>query len=519
MEILPGLTLENLKPFLYNLAILLSAGIALLIVLRFLSVATGKLEAVLDAADDELESGTKLMGIRVLQGLIRIIRLLLTLSVLYLAGRLALPLISEEWIRTLAGNLLEVALLSIAFVWLFGTLKAVSRFLKGWIVRTDTTWIREWKIQQLTVVTRKQIQTALALVIRSVIFVIAAAAVYSYLTLLFGIFEFTRDWSVQLSAYLMAPVKTVAEALIGFLPNVFFIAIIVLITFYSVRFNSFLFREISQDRIRIPGFYSDWSIPTSRIVSFVIIAFAVIVIFPYLPGAKSDAFKGISIFLGFLFSLGSAGIIGNIVAGIVVTYMRPFQTGDRVQIADTTGTVIEKTLLVTRIKTPKNVYITIPNGMVLSSHIINFSTSSKEEGLILHTTVTIGYDVAWEKVHKTLTDAAAAVDGISSEPKPFVLQTALNDFHVSYELNAYTGFPEQMTVLYSELHKEIQKKCAENGIEILSPHYNAYRDGSESTIPGKKKKRASKKSKTLKTGADIVTDAVRQLKPKKSRPE
>ena len=234
---------------------------------------------------------------------------------------------------------------------------------------------------------------------------------------------------------------------------------------------------------RSPGFYPEWADPTYKIVRFLVLAFSAIVIFPYLPGADSPIFQGVSVFLGVLFSLGSTSAIANVVAGVVLTYMRPFKIGDRVKIADTTGDIIEKTLLVTRVRTIKNVDVTIPNAMVLGSHIINFSSSAKDAGLILHTGVTIGYDVPWRKVHDLLIAAARATPGILKQPGPFVLQTGLDDSYVSYELNAYTDQPNIMANTYSELHQSIQDKFNEARVEILSPRYSALRDGNRSTVP------------------------------------
>jgi small-conductance mechanosensitive channel len=184
-----------------------------------------------------------------------------------------------------------------------------------------------------------------------------------------------------------------------------------------------------------------------------------------------------------LFSLGSTGAVANIVAGVVLTYMRPFRIGDRVKIAETVGDVIEKTLLVTRVRTIKNVDITVPNAMVLGSHIINYSSVAKERGLILHTSVSIGYAVPWNRVHELLIAAALATDDILKEPKPFVLQTSLDDFFVNYEINAYTEKPNAMVTLYSDLHRHIQDKFNEAGVEIMSPHFSAVRDGNQAAIP------------------------------------
>jgi small-conductance mechanosensitive channel len=225
--------------------------------------------------------------------------------------------------------------------------------------------------------------------------------------------------------------------------------------------------------------------PTFNIVRVLLYAFMFIVIFPYLPGSESPVFQGVSVFLGILFSLGSSSAISNAVAGLVITYMRPFKIGDRIKIGDLTGDVVEKSLLVTRIRTIKNEAITIPNSTILSGHTINYTTSANDKGLIIYTGVTIGYDVPWKKVHEMLIAAANSTSGILNEEnkKPFVLQKSLDDFYVSYEINAYTTETNRLAVIYSELHQNIQEKFREASIEILSPHYKAERDGNASTVP------------------------------------
>lgn len=186
---------------------------------------------------------------------------------------------------------------------------------------------------------------------------------------------------------------------------------------------------------------------------------------------------------GHLLTFGSAGAVSNMVGGLVMIYMRPFQDGDRVQISDTTGDIVERGLLVTRVKTPKNVVVTIPNSQVLSNHLINYSRAARREGIYLHTKVTIGYDVPWPRVHEALLAAARKVDEVLAEPGPFVLQTALGDYTVECELNAATDQPERMGMIHSELHREIQTKFAKAGIEITSPAFHAIRDGNRSTVP------------------------------------
>ena len=233
----------------------------------------------------------------------------------------------------------------------------------------------------------------------------------------------------------------------------------------------------------LPGFYQDWAMPTYKIARFLVIAFALVMAFPYLPGSDSPAFKGVSIFLGVLFSLGSSSAVANVVAGVILNYTRAFSIGDRVRIGDVEGDITYKTLLVTHIRTIKNVEITLPNSTVLSGAILNFSTAAKDSALILHTSVTIGYDAPWRRIHELLISAASATQHILKDPQPFVLQTALNDFYVSYQINAYTDHPSKMALIYSDLHQNIQDKFNEGGVEIMSPHYSQLRDGNTVTIP------------------------------------
>jgi small-conductance mechanosensitive channel len=306
---------------------------------------------------------------------------------------------------------------------------------------------------------------------------------YFYASLVLGFFPWTRNYAHILVGYIVSPLEVIWATIVSYLPNLFFIAVIILVAVYVTKLARIIFVELGKGSIVISGFHTEWARPTYKIVRFLILAVTAFAIFPYLPGSKSPAFQGISIFLGVLFSLGSTSAVANIVAGVILTYMRAFQLGDRVQIADTVGDVTEVSLLVTRIRTIKNVEITIANSMVLSSHIVNFSGSVQNEGLILHTTVTIGYDAPWRKIHELLIDAACSTENILKTPAPFVLQTALDDFYVHYQINAFTDQPSRMANTYSDLHQNIQDKFYEAGVEIMSPHFSTMRDGNHIAIP------------------------------------
>ncbi len=376
-------------------------------------------------------------------------------------------------------TLLATALLVAALIALFRFFpRLVSKIesLKG-------TRIRTIRFQSLELIQEDRIVKILISLAKFARFVLILGLLDIYIPLVFSFFPWTRGFASKLFNYLLLPIQKTWAAVASYLPNVFFILVIVVITHFVNRFWRFFFTQIEKKTIIIPGFYPEWADASFKIVRFLTIAFAAVVAFPYLPGSESPAFKGISVFLGVLFSLGSTSAVANVVAGVILTYMRAFKLGDRVKIADTVGDVTEKTLLVTRVRTIKNVDITIPNAMVLGSHIVNYSSSAKDYGLILHTSVTIGYDIPWRQVHQLLIGAAKATENILELPEPFVFQKSLDDFYVNYELNAYTEKPTIMARIYSQLHQNIQEKFNEAGVEIMSPHYAQLRDGNRTTIP------------------------------------
>lgn len=345
--------------------------------------------------------------------------------------------------------------------------------LYRFIERGKGRWIRSIRLQRLVLLPAAQATHFLLFAARVGRIVTFGLVIYLFLPAVFSFFPWTRGMGRTLFNWTLTPLTRVWTALVDYLPNLFTIAVLVVVFYYLLKFIRFLFAGLETGTVTFRGFHRDWATPTYKIVRFMVIVFAAVVIFPYLPGSQTPAFRGISIFLGVLVSFGSSAAIANVVAGTVMTYMRPFQMGDRVKIADTEGDVIEKTLLVTRVKTPKHVEVTIPNAMVLASHIINYSAAAAEGGVILHTTVTIGYDTPWRHVHELLLAAAAKTEGLLSSPAPFVLQTALNDFYVSYQLNAYTDTPSVMATLYSEIHENIQDAFQEAGVQIMSPNYVA----------------------------------------------
>ena len=298
-----------------------------------------------------------------------------------------------------------------------------------------------------------------------------------------GLFPQTAGISTTLLDFLEHTFGLAGRALIAYLPSGGFAAVSVLVTYYILKILKFLASAIESGDLSVKGLHPEMAKPTYQLARLVVLVFALVVVFPYLPGGNSEAFKGVSIFLGLLLSLGSSSAVSNLLAGLVLTYMRPYRAGDRVKIADTIGDVLEKSLLVTRLRTVKNVEVVIPNSSILNNQILNYSALARSRGLILHTTVTIGYNAPWRTVQELLVRAALKTEGILPAPVPFVLQTSLNDFHISYELNAYTDRANDTQDIYSRLHEAIQDSFNEAGVEIMSPTFYALRDGNMVTIP------------------------------------
>ncbi|WP_129618576.1 mechanosensitive ion channel family protein [Bacteroides stercoris] len=361
-------------------------------------------------------------------------------------------------------------------IWLFKKLKVRIQRLKD-------TKLKPFSIQDYELLdTQKQVNLLIFLsnLLR---YIIMFLQLLLTVPLLFSIFPQTKSLAYQLFSYIWIPVKSIFTSVVEYIPNLFTIFVIWYAVKYLVRFVHYLANEVKSERLKIRGFYSDWAEPTFHIIRFLLYAFMIAMIYPYLPGSKSGVFQGISVFVGLIVSLGSSTVIGNIIAGLVITYMRPFKLGDRIQLNETTGNVIEKTPLVTRIRTPKNEVVTIPNSFIMSSHTVNYSTSAREYGLIIHSEVSIGYDIPWRQTHQLLIEAALNTPGVIDDPRPFVLETSLSDWYPVYQVNAYIKEADRLADIYSDLHQNIQDKFNEAGIEIMSPHYVATRDGSQSTIP------------------------------------
>ena len=376
-----------------------------------------------------------------------------------------------NWVKRIGLSLLIVVSLVIiirGINWLFTIfrkkiLKNSGRFTKG------------ISFGSINIVAAKDLEFIFLKINNGIRLVITLLAIYLSLPLLFSVFPETEGWATTLLNWVLGPLKIALTAAAGYLPNLFTILVIFFLFKFMLKGIRYFFDEVKIGNIKIGGFHEDWSVPTFNILRFILYAFMLVIIFPYLPGSKSPAFQGVSVFLGVLISLGSSSAITNIVAGLVITYMRPFKIGDRVKIGEITGDVIEKTMLVTRVRTIKNEDITVPNSMILSTNTVNFSSQGNPLGLIIHYEVTVGYDVPWREIYELLINAALKTAHIEPEPKPFVLQRSFNDFYVSYQINAYTHEASKQAMIYSNLLENIQDELNAAGIDLLSPSYNIIR--------------------------------------------
>ena len=371
--------------------------------------------------------------------------------------------------RNIILSIVWVALATLSLVAFFWFFKFIfSRIYR----RMQIVRERLMKAQGVIVDEQSRLMTPLISIVRLIRVVLTIVVLHLYMNLVLALLPWTKNYTFPLARYLKGPFREITKSFTAWLPNLFSILVLIVVFYFVLKLLRFIFLEIERKRLILPGFYPEWAEPTYKIARFIFIALAGVAIFPYIPGSKSPAFQGISLFIGLLLSLGSSGAVANIVAGLTLTYTRAFILGDVIKIGDALGSVAEKTLLVTRIKTPKNVLVSIPNATVVGSHVTNYTAELRQGGtLILNTSVAIGYDTPWRQVHQLLLLAADRTSGLLKQPPPFVLQRELQDSYVKYELNAHTNKTEGMLKVYSELHQSVLDAFNEYGVQIMSPNY------------------------------------------------
>jgi len=380
-----------------------------------------------------------------------------------------------------AGIALAVAVVAIVAVYF------LSRWLLRWVNRSRALRRKEVKIQDLALLRAEHIYAGLRILIQTVRCVLIAVLFFAGLDYALDQFPWSRSVGITMQVNVVEPLTVIALAILESIPNFFYIAIIAAITVFLLRLMLMVFRAIERGSVVVTGFDPDWAIPTFKAVRLLVIVLAVVAAYPYIPGSHSEAFKGVSILLGLMLSLGSSSVISSIIAGYTLIYRRAFKVGDWIQVDETVGRVTDRRLLVTHLVSRKNEAIVLSNSQIINADIINFTTMANTDGLILHTEVGIGYDVPWQKVEELLIDAAGRVEGLLDEPPPFVLEKSLDNYSVTYEINAYCREPARVPELYAQLHRSILTVFSEQGVAIMTPTFvslPAGEGGSDATRAG-----------------------------------
>ena len=354
-----------------------------------------------------------------------------------------------------------------------------------WGVRKFRTWItrvlkarvasdiKQLEQKSRRLIHRAQVWDGIQILLHWLYVIVLIALGYFYVNSVLGTFPWTRGFARILLNMVMAPVQSMLESLVATIPNLIFLLIIFIVFRFVLRALKLFFNAVGTGRIKLANFEKEWATTTYRLTRIAIIAFGLIVAYPYIPGSDSAAFKGVSLFIGLIFSLGSTSFISNMMAGLTMTYRGAYREGDWVRIGDEEGQVEAMRMMIMRLRTRKNESITIPNSVILNANVTNYSAQEKSEGLIVHTEVGIGYDVSWQQVEQFLLEAASRTRDLKPSPKPFVLEKALGDYSVTYELNAFCKVPEKLPAVYAELHRNILDVFHENNVQIMSPAYVA----------------------------------------------
>jgi small-conductance mechanosensitive channel len=365
-------------------------------------------------------------------------------------------------------RIIVASIATLVFILLLFLLRFASRRFDKLLEAKLKARLEVLESQSHSIIQSKQLWTGLRGLTKTIKVVLTILLIIGYVNFVLGIFPLTKPIAKEIFSLVIEPLGVIGGSILASLPNI-----------------KLFFKGLSQATIVLANFDADWSWPTYKIVRFLVIVFAIVIAYPYIPGSESDAFKGISVLLGIMFSIGSSSFISNIVAGYSLTYRRAFKLGDWIKIENDFGEVIDIKPFVTRIRSVKNEEVIIPNSNLINSQVINYSSLSKKRGLILHTTVGIGYETPWRLVEEMLKAAADRTEGFLKEPPPYVLQKSLGDFAVVYEINAFCNDPSLIMKIYTALHQNILDIFNENNIQIMTPAYEG--DPAEPKVVSKEK--------------------------------
>jgi small-conductance mechanosensitive channel len=368
-------------------------------------------------------------------------------------------------------SLAKAAAATVVFVLIMMLGRRASKRLRAAAASRYGSKIHDVQVGSIEIVRAEQLWSVVQYVVRIAGAIVAVVAGYLYLNYVLLLFPWTRALGRNLSSILLRPVTTIGAGFVAFIPDLVFLIVLALVTRFVIRLVRLFFQRVADGTVMLQNFEPAWAVPTERMVRFALIAFALVIAYPYIPGSSSEAFKGIGVVIGLMFSLGSASVIGNLVAGLGLAFRGAFRVGDRVRIGEHIGEVAKVQLLTTYLRSPKNEQIIVPNSLILNSEVVNYSALARDAGLILHTNVGIGYETPWRQVEAMLLESARRTASVRTQPAPFVLQKKLGDFAVDYEINVYCDDARRMLATYSELHRNILDVFNEYGVQIMTPAY------------------------------------------------
>ncbi len=359
--------------------------------------------------------------------------------------------------------------LYLALLWGLGYLR---RKLLGWLPAMMKRHAQALKVGETPLVEAHFLYPLISRALRVLSWVLVALFSYQWLSFVLSRFPYTRPWGESLNSYLLDVAAYLFHSIVGAIPGLGIALAIFFIARGAVAFSRRLLK-----RLAAPGTVSwlnhETLQPTTRLTSIAIWLFALAMAYPYLPGAGTDAFKGLSVLLGLMISLGASSVVGQAAAGLILTYTHTLRPGEFVRIGEHEGTVTELGTFTTRIRTGLGEMLTIPNSMITGAVTKNYSRTVKGPGYVVDTTVTIGYDTPWRQIEAMLLEAALRTPGVLADPAPQVFQIALSDFYPEYRLvaQAIPSQPRPRAELLTMLHANIQDVFNEYGVQIMSPHY------------------------------------------------
>jgi small-conductance mechanosensitive channel len=364
-----------------------------------------------------------------------------------------------------------VALATVALLAAMWAMQRLRRLVRTRFEARLEARLQDLRVQDVPLIHARQVAAALHAAVRALWALAWIALFFVYLEFALSRFVWTRPFAERTIDLVVDPLARMRDGIVGALPGLVFIAVLAVVVYWIVRTGRLFFDAVATGAVKLGGFEAEWAGPTYRILRAVVLLFAAVIAFPYLPGSSSEAFKGISVFVGIMLSLGAASMIGNLLAGYSMIYRRAFRVGDRIKVGEHFGDVTHIRAMVTHLRTPKNEEVVVPNSRLLGEAVVNYSSLARSEGLILHTTVGIGYETPWRQVEAMLVMAAGRTADVKAQPAPFVLQKSLGDFCIVYELNVYVERAQGMNRLYAELHRHILDVFNEYGVQIMTPAY------------------------------------------------